>query len=420
MLTKLKKSQREYPTTFKVLMFATFIDRLGGFLLFPFFAIYMTERFGVTEVQVGFLFMVLSAGSIIGSMIGGALADKYGRRALVLFGLIASGVGSIVMGLVNAFYIFFIVTPILGILGDIGGPARQAMVADILPKEKQTKGFGLLRVSVNISATIGPILGGVLATQSYMFLFIADATTSIATAIIVYVTIPETKPQLKEGESEESLLKTIVGYKEVLKDTVYILFLLVSSITVLVYMQLNSTLSLFLIKYRGLSKDIFGWLLSTNALMVVIFQFWITKKTSKHVPMKMMALGTLFYLVGFGMYGFVYDIYLYFIAMAILTIGEMIVIPVSTAAAANFAPEDKRARYMAAYFFHWAIPNLFGVLIAGLVMHFISPNWLWYFAGILCIFAIIGFLSLKRTTQIRFSKLEKENETLLEPLEINQ
>ena len=407
MFKKIKKGYKEYPKPFKVLVFATFIDRLGGFLLFPFFAVYIIERFGVGMTQVGFLFAMFAGGSIIGSTIGGALADKYGRRSMVLLGLISSGIGSILMGLVDDLVLFFIIAAILGVLGDLGGPARQAMVVDLLPKDKQTEGFGLLRVAVNVSATIGPIFGGFLASESYMLLFIADAMSSLITALIVFITIPETKPEKPDDKPEESVMKTMIGYKEVFKDSVYIMFLAVSIITVLVYMQLYSTLSVFLLTVYKFPLESFGILVSMNALMVVLFQFWITKRTSKYAPMKMMAFGTLLYMIGFGMYGFISEVYLFFVAMFILTVGEMIVIPVSQAAVALFAPEDKRGRYMAVYGFHWAIPNLFGVIIAGLVMDYVGPNWVWYISGILSLIAIIGFLLLHSVAKTRFSKEEE-------------
>jgi len=390
-----------------VLVLATFIDRFGSFLLFPFFALYITAHFNVGMIQVGFLFTIFSAGNIIGGIIGGALADKYGRRAMVLIGLISSGVSSIFMGLVDDLNIFYILAAFMGLVGNFGGPARQAMVADLLPKEKQAEGFGILRVAVNLSAVVGPIFGGIIATQSYLFLFIADAVSSIITAIIVFFVIPETKPEKREGEVEETVVKTVIGYKEVLKDWRYVLFLSVSAITVIVYMQMNSTLSIFLRDVHGFPTQYFGFLLSMNAVMVVVFQFWITKKMLKYSSMKVMAIGTLFYMVGFGMYGFVSEWYLFFIAMAIITIGEMIEMPIGQTAAASFAPEDKRGRYMAVFGFHWAVPNLFGVLIAGLIMDNIGPNWVWYFAGILSLFAAIGFWLLHGITKARFS-IEKE------------
>ncbi|HUW90322.1 MAG TPA: MFS transporter [Candidatus Nanopelagicaceae bacterium] len=413
MFAKFKHSYKEYPGTFKVLILATYIDRLGSFLLFPFFSVYLIEHFGVGMIQVGILFSVFSGGSIIGSTIGGALADKYGRRSMLLLGLISSGIGSILMGLVDDLNIFFIIAAFLGVLGDLGGPARQAMVVDLLPKDKQAEGFGLLRVAVNLSATIGPMLGGFLASQSYMLLFIGDAVSSLITALIVFIVIPETKPEKQDDKPEESVIKTLIGYKEVLKDSVYIMFLAVSAITVLVYMQMNSTLSVFLLTVYGFPIAGFGLLLSMNALMVVLFQFWITKRISKYAPMKMMAFGTLLYMIGFGMYGFISEIYLFFVAMGILTVGEMIVIPVSQAAVAYLAPEDKRGRYMAVYGYHWAIPTLFGVLAAGLVTVYIGPNWVWYLAGILCLISIIGFWLLHSVAKDRFSnEIEPSSEEL--------
>jgi len=377
--------------------------------------VYLIEHFGVGMIQVGILFSVFSGGSIIGSTIGGALADKYGRRSMLLLGLISSGIGSILMGLVDDLNIFFIIAAFLGVLGDLGGPARQAMVVDLLPKDKQAEGFGLLRVAVNLSATIGPMLGGFLASQSYMLLFIGDAVSSLITALIVFIVIPETKPEKQDDKPEESVIKTLIGYKEVLKDSVYIMFLAVSAITVLVYMQMNSTLSVFLLTVYGFPIAGFGLLLSMNALMVVLFQFWITKRISKYAPMKMMAFGTLLYMIGFGMYGFISEIYLFFVAMGILTVGEMIVIPVSQAAVAYLAPEDKRGRYMAVYGYHWAIPTLFGVLAAGLVTVYIGPNWVWYLAGILCLISIIGFWLLHSVAKDRFSnEIEPSSEELSE------
>lgn len=404
MFTKIKNTYKEYPKAFKVLTLATFIDMLGSFLLYPFYALYITEHFGVGMVEVGYLFSILSVGNIIGGVIGGALADKYGRRAMVLIGLVVSGIGSILMGLVNNLNIFYIIAGFLGLVGNFGGPARQAMVADLLPKEKQAEGFGILRVAFNLSATIGPLLGGFLATRSFMLLFIADAVSSIITAIIVFLVIPETKPQKQDDKPEETVMKTLIGYKEVLKDGIFMLFLTVSAITVLVYMQMNSTLSVFLRDVHGFSAQNFGFLLSMNALMVVLFQFWITRRISKYAPMKMMILGTLFYMIGFGMYGFISAVYLFFIAMIIITVGEMIVTPVAQAAAASFAPEDKRGRYMAVFGFQWAIPNLFGVLAAGLVMENLGPNWVWYLAGILCLISMVGYWLLHGATKRCFSK----------------
>ena len=122
--------------------------------------------------------------------------------------------------------------------------------------------------------------------------------------------------------------------------------------------------------------------------------------------MLMMALGSAFYLVGFSMYGFVSIFTLFITALVLITIGEMIVMPVSQALAANFAPEDMRGRYMAIFSLTWAVPSTFGATTAGYIMDNYNPNWVWYAGGIICTIAVLGFIWLHRATRERFKELE--------------
>jgi MFS family permease len=409
MFKNIKGTYKEFPDTFWTLMGANFVDQIGSFLLFPFFALYITDKFNVGMTQVGILFTLFSLGSVFGGILGGAMTDKFGRKSMMLFGLVVSGVGSISMGLVNDLNLFYILAAILGMIGSAGGPARQAMVADILPAEKQAEGYGILRVSANLAATIGPALGGFLATRSFMLLFIADAVTSVITAIIVYFVIPETKPEKEADAPEESIIQTMGGYKDVFGDWVFMAYLTVSALMVLVYMQMNSTLSVFLRDSHGLPAEGFGWILSMNAAMVVLFQFWVTRKIAGRPPMLLMAIGTFLYAIGFSMYGFVSATVMFFVAMAIITVGEMITAPIGQSLAAQFAPEDKRGRYMAVFGFSWLLPNMFGVLGAGLVMDYLNPNWVWYIAGILSLIAVVGFLGLSKPTAARLPAVKDDS-----------
>ena len=126
----------EYPKQFWVLVLGTFIDRLGGALLFPFFTLYITQKFNVGMTQVGLIFATFSISSVVGSFFGGALTDRIGRKRILLFGLITSALSSLLMGVVNQIEIFFVVTIFVGLLSNTAGPAQQAMVADLLPEEK--------------------------------------------------------------------------------------------------------------------------------------------------------------------------------------------------------------------------------------------------------------------------------------------
>ncbi len=404
----LRSTLKEYPRNFWILIGSLFIDRLGGALIFPFFSLYITQQFGVGMTQVGTLFAFYAVSGFIGSLIGGALTDRFGRRSLMIFGLIASAATALIMGLSKDFHTFFVFSAVVGAFSDMGHPAGQAMLTDILPEPKRIEGFGILRVVANLAVTIGPAIGGLIAAKSFFALFIIDAIASSITALIVYLTMPETKPEKHSDQPHESVLQTFKGYSVALKDGIFMVFLAISAVSVIVYMQMNTTLSVYLRDVHGISTQQFGYILSLNAAMVVLFQFWVTRKISRFAPMLLMTFGTLFYMVGFTMYGFVSTYPLFLLAMVVITIGEMIVSPTSTALVARLAPLEMRGRYMAVSGFSWIIPSAIGPLIAGLIIDHYDPHWLWYLCGILGAIATLGFLMLHRSASSRLQLPDAE------------
>ena len=84
MLKRIQSKMNEYPRNFWVLIGALFIDRVGGALIFPFLSLYITSKFNVGLTQVGAIFAVHSLSSFVGNMVGGALADKFGRRSMLI------------------------------------------------------------------------------------------------------------------------------------------------------------------------------------------------------------------------------------------------------------------------------------------------------------------------------------------------
>lgn len=394
MLARLRTAYDEFPGTFWTLMGASFIDRLGGALLFPFFALYVTAHFDVGMTQVGVLFTIFSVASIAGGFVGGALTDKFGRRGVLIFGLVMSATSSLAMGLVNDLSTFYLLAALSGVLSDVGQPAQQAIVADILPKDQQAQGFGIWRVIINIAVAIGPAIGGLLATRSYLGLFIADAISSYITAAVVFFILPETKPQATEDHPEETVSQSLVGYLHVARDRAFVAFLFVTALSILVYAQMYTTLSVYLRDIHNIPDQGYGLLLSFNATMVVFLQFWITRRLSGRAPMLILVWGCLFYAVGFGMYGFGSGMLYFAAAMAVLTIGEMFIAPTGQAIVGNLAPAAMRGRYMAGYSFAWGLPFGLAPLFAGLVMDNYNPNWIWYGCIILGAISALGFLAL--------------------------
>ncbi len=389
----------EYPRQFWILVLGMFIDTLGRTILNPFLLLYVTKKFDVGMTEVGMLFGLMSVANAVGRMLGGALTDRLGRKGMVIFGLVISGLSSLAMGLVGTFEMFFAVVLFVGLVASIGGPAHGAMIADLLPEEKRTGGFGIFRVVTNLSWICGPVIGGLLATRSYMPLFICDAVASTITGGIVLLAIRETRPAPREGEPEQTMGQTFAGYWDVLRDVTFTLFIGACILMTVVYIQLYTTLGVYLRDTHGVSEQAYGYLMSLNATAVVLLQIPIARRIARYRPMTMMALGTLLYASGFGMYGLVSSYVLFIVAMFIITVGEMVVMPTSQALVAKIAPEDMRGRYMAVFGFGWVIPQAVGPLLAGLVMDNADPRWVWYAAGLLGLVGAAAFVLLRRRAE---------------------
>ena len=383
----------EYPRNFWTLVVVTFIDRLGGAILYPFFTLYVTRKFEVGMTTVGLIFGVFAITGMIGSTIGGALTDRWGRKPMVIFGLVMSALSSLWLGTVNQIDTFILGAVITGVFSNVGGPARQALVADILPEQQRAQGYGIIRVTFNLSVTIGPAIGGFLAARSYMSLFITDAILSIVVAAIVFFILPETRVVTQQAK-QESLAKTFSGYGHVVRNNAFMFFFVASTLSAMMYMQMNSTLSVFLRDVHGVPEQGFGYILSMNAGMVVLFQFYITRRIQPHPPMLVIAWGTLLYALGFGMYGFVSTYQNFLLAMVVITVGEMLVAPVGQAIVAGFAPDDMRGRYMAFFGYSWSIPFTFAPTLAGMLMDSGDPNWVWFSAGIIGLISTGMYLSM--------------------------
>lgn len=399
LLENAKKTFNEYPRAFWTYNVVVFIDLLGGFMLYPFFALYLTQKFDISMATVGILFAIFSITGFVGSALGGALTDRMGRKGVIIASLVLSSVSALGMGFAPTIAAFVWVTVIVGTMSSIGGPARQAIVADLLPEEKRAQGYGINRVVFNLAVIIAPPIAGLLIANSYLTLFIVDAAISLVAASVVLIALPETKPEAHPDAVPETMKQSFSGYKEVFKNTPFILFIGVTILMTLVYMNMNSTLGVFLRDYRGIPEIGFGTLLSINALIVVALQFWVTRKLEKFKPLAMMAVGTFLYAIGFAMYGFISGMALFITAMVIITIGEMVVAPFQESLVASFAPEKMRGRYMAVSGMTWGIAFMIGPYFAGLLLDSGNPDMLWYISGFIGVLATIGFVVLNKSHQ---------------------
>jgi MFS family permease len=396
MLTNIRKIYNEYPKAFWVYNIIVFIDRFGGFMLYPFFALYLTEKFNIGMATVGILFAVFSISGFVGSAIGGALTDRMGRKGVILFSLVLSSLSALGMGYAPTLGIFIAVSVIVGTLSNIGGPAHEAVVADLLPENKRAEGYGIIRVVFNLAVIAAPAVAGFLIAKSYVLLFVVDAVISLLAASVVLLFLPETKPAAHPDAKPETVKQTFAGYGKVFRDIPFVAFIVMSVMTALIYTNFNSTLGVFLRDVHNIPAIGYGYLISMNAIIVVIFQFWVARRLEKYKPMLMVALGTALYGIGFGMYGITSTYVMFAIAMIVITIGEMVVSPFQQSLVASFAPEEMRGRYMAVSGLSWGIAFAIGPFFAGILLDGPNPNLLWLACGILGVITVLGYILIDK------------------------
>ncbi len=187
-------------------------------------------------------------------------------------------------------------------------------------------------------------------------------------------------------------------------DGTFMAFVLLAALMNLVYLQMYSTLSVFLRDVHSISTQGYGYLMSANAMLVVLTQFWVTRRIRSYPPMVMMALGTALYMIGFSAYGFAATYPAFLGATLVITVGEMIVVPVSSALVVRLAPAEMRGRYIAASGLSWDIPSAIGPLAAGLILDNYNPNLVWYAGGALALVACLGFLVLHSAARARLAQ----------------
>ena len=404
-MISVKQLYHQFPRKFWIVVGVHFIDKIGATIVFPFFALYITGKFGVGMTEAGILLGLLSLAGIVGSVIGGGLTDRLGRRKLILFGLVASAMSALTLGSVGQFAWLFPVAALVGLFSEVGGPAHAAMIADILSKEQRQEGFGVLRVVGNMAWLVGPTVGGFVARSSFFALFVIDAAISCIVALLFYVFMPETRPAPHERHREEGFVETLRNYRIVLADRAFVGFLVAAVLMGMVYIQMYNSLSVYLRDNHGIEPQGYGVLLTASAVTVICFQIWTMRIIKLWPQFLMMAFGTLFYLVGFGMFGIVTTYGFFVLAVVIITVGEMIVVPTSQTIAAGFAKIDMRGRYMAAFNLSHSLPAAFGPFAAGVVLDNYRPNLLWHLAALCCGVSAAGFyvLHVKLGSQPRFA-----------------
>ena len=391
-----RNTTAKLPKPFWVLAGGSLINATGAGLVFPFMTLYLRQKLGIPMTVVGMLLMLNGAVGLAPLMVGGWLADRLGRRKLILFSLFSWGLATMGIGLADRLEAVAVALAIESLMGSLFDPAANAMVADIIPVEQRAEAYGILRVVRNLGIVIGPAIGGlVVGTGTYLYLFSGSALSALLFFLIALFGLPETLPTKVGLVGEEAP----ASYRVALRDRTFVAFCLVATLLSLVIVQLTTTLPVFLKDERFIPESRWGLLMSLNAAMVVLLQFPLTRLTERFSRTRMMALGALLYGLGYGAVALAPGVVAVAGCVVVFTLGEMIYMPTSTAFVADLAPAAMRGRYMGLASLVWGIGYSTGPFLGGLVMDRLGGMFIWPLCLLLGLVSGGAFLFLRQHAQ---------------------
>src|SRR4030095_2008828 len=175
-----------------VIFTTVFIDLVGFGIVIPVLPLYAEGTiFNATPRTVGLLFASYSVMQLIFSPILGRLSDKYGRRPVLLFSIIGTGIGFLILGFAKTLLMLCVGRILDGITGGNISTA-QAYIADITTKEDRAKGMGLIGAAFGLGFVFGPAIGGILSRWGIEVPFLFAAGLCFANALLLFFTLPET------------------------------------------------------------------------------------------------------------------------------------------------------------------------------------------------------------------------------------
>jgi len=373
-----------------VLFWSMLIDGVGYSLISPYILLFLKQDLGATMAVGGLVLTIAGIIGAAGNMVGGLLADRYGRRGVMIVSMLMRCLAFVLLAVMVTYRPeFFSIASLLTLSYFFGGvfqPANNAMVADITEPSRRMEAYGLLRVSWNVGFAVGPIIGGILILISFPLTFTISAIISFAAALIVALMLTESYVPVPK-EKKESGLRGIGDLKPI-----FLLFCLFSLPLFIMAGQFGSTYTVYANDRIGIDTASIGLVFGLNGIMVVLMQMPISRWLTERDPYVGMLLGSIVYSIGFLLVAAVTDTYWLALTMIIITIGEIIVVPVSNALTVLLAPDDSRGKYLGVFgvvsSFGW-----FGSTFIGGVLYDTYDNG-WIMWGILASFGFLTALAM--------------------------
>lgn len=358
------------------------INRCGTMVL-PFLTLYLTQHLHYSVTDAGIVMAVFGAGAFVGTFLGGRLTDRFGFYYVQLVSLLFGGVFLLILQFITGFYALCGSVFIFTLLGDSFRPANQAAIAFYSDADTRTRAFSLNRLAINLGWAVGGGLGGWLAGVNYSLLFWADGLTCILAGLVLWRYLPVPATPLGQGsassrtpQSANLTEPTTSPYR----DTLFIAFVVCSSLYFTVFMQLFSIVPLFFKQVLHLTEGRIGALMALNGILIVAIEMALVYRLEqqKQAKTSLIAIGVLLTAVSYAVLAFNTVPALALLFILTITLSEMLAIPFIQSFTVERSSPATRGQYLAFYAMGGALAQTAAPAFGSqMVTHFGYPvHWL--------------------------------------------
>jgi MFS family permease len=385
---------RASPRAFKVLVASALIENIAFGLIIPYLTIYMVEDLLIGETLSGVILAAYTISGVPAVIIGGMMADKIGRRIVLLISLSMMSVTMMLYFFANGFVTLLMVVLADSFVGSLYMPAANAMIADVMPSSERPKAYSTLRIAWNTGMFVGPAIGiGIVATYSIRELFLFGSAILAGAFVVNLFMIPETRPEATANE-EVSFRKVMA----VSRNRPFLVLIILTGFLWIFMSQWMSILQLYAVEDLNLQKAVPGMLFAINALMVVGLQLWVTSKMVLLRPSLVLMGGQAIVAFGFMAIFFAKDLLSLVLCIVVVTIGEIIYMSIISAIVANMAPETQRGVYMGFMGFVQSLAMGVGFFLGMALYDLLQQHeYIWIVFGVFGFVTSLGYIVFSRT-----------------------
>jgi len=328
-----------------------------------------------------------------GVFLGGAFTDCIGVRRVQFFALLTGGLCFLILGYLTDINSILVMMFFAALTSESLRPANAAAIIHVCPPEQRARGFGLSRLAINLGVSIGPALGGFLATIDYLLLFWLDGFTCIGAAIFVWFFLPEIRHEDTQAPTPD-LPEAETAPAPPWRDPIVLLVMLLAFLCSGVFRQLYNTWPIYVRVIEQLTEDQIGLLMAFNAVLVITIEMPLLHYLERKSQLVVLSIGALFIGGGFGIMPLASGIPFLVFTVFIWTIGEILLFPLLGVFIASRAHGSNRGQYMGFFTFTMALAMVVMTPAGSWVYDSFSPTTLWYIAGCLGVISMAGFLGI--------------------------